>query len=200
MKILKIVSVVLFFSVLYACGSGDSKQEDTVVETRSTGVDVDKLNLENLVAEIKNREKAFKEDTVVNSGKGVLLMQAYVSYSTRFNNRKNADEYLFKAGEIAMGEKLTVEAIRNLTRLYDEYPRYEKRANGLFLLGFVQENYAMNLDEAKRIYELFLVEFPNHEMADDAKASIENLGKSPEEIIREFERKDSLAKVNQKAA
>ena len=198
MKILKIISVVLFFSVLYACGLGEAKQEDTVVETRSIDVDIDKLNLENLVAEIKKREKAFNEDTVVNSGNRVLLMQAYVSYATRFNNRENADEYLFKAGEIAMGEKLTVEAIRNLTRLYDEHPRYEKRANGLFLLGFVQENYAMNLDEAKRIYELFLVEFPNHEMADDAKASIENLGKSPEEIIREFERKDSLAKVNQK--
>ena len=200
MKIVKIASVVLFLSVLYACGSGAEKQEEGAVEESSVNVNVDKLNLENLVAEIEKREKAFKENKTLNDNKGVELMEAYVAYAMRFGNRENADEYLFKAGEIAMGENLTVEAIRHLTRLYDEYPKYEKRAYGLFLLGFVQENYAKNLDEAKRIYELFLTEFPTYEMADDARASIENLGKSPEEIIREFERKDSLAKVNQNAA
>ena len=200
MKIVKFVSVALFLSVLYACGSSAEKQEEVAVEESSVNVNVDKLNLENLVAEIEKREKAFKENKALNDNKGVELMEAYVAYAMRFGNRENADEYLFKAGEIAMGENLTVEAIRHLTRLYDEYPKYEKRAYGLFLLGFVQENYAKNLDEAKRIYELFLTEFPTHEMADDARASIENLGKSPEEIIREFERKDSLAKVNQNAA
>lgn len=44
------------------------------------------------------------------------------------------------------------------------------------------------------------MEFPNHEMADDARASIDNLGKSPEEIIRGFEIKDSLAQLEKKAA
>ena len=68
------------------------------------------------------------------------------------------------------------------------------------MLGFVQENYSGNLDEARRIYQLFLMEFPNHEMADDARASIDNLGKSPEEIIRGFEIKDSLAQLEKKAA
>jgi TolA-binding protein len=127
-------------------------------------------------------------------------MEAYGAFSERFNNRENADEYLFKAGEIAMGANLTVKAIRYLTTLYDEYPRYKNRAYGLFLLGFIQENQANNLNEAKRIYEQFLVEFPGHEMVDDARASIKNLGKSPEQIIREFERMDSIAKAEGKEA
>jgi len=163
-------------------------------------VDVSKLNLTNLQAEIKQREQAFREDKTANNVNSILLMEAYVAYADRFNNRENADEYLFKAGEIAMSKQLTVDAIRYLTRLYDEFPRYEKRAYGLFLLGFVQENYAKNLDEAKRIYELFLTEFPTHEMADDAQASIDNLGKSPEQIIREFEIKDSLSQLEKKAS
>jgi tetratricopeptide (TPR) repeat protein len=200
MKVFKIVSVVLFLSVLSACGSKTEKQDEVEVEVNTSRVDVNKLNLTNLLAEIKKREEAFKTEKTVNNRNAFLLMEAYVAFSERFNNRENADEYLFKAGELAMSQEFTVEAIRHLTRLYDEFPRYEKRAYGLFLLGFVQENYSGNLDEAKRIYELFLTEFPNHEMADDAKVSIENLGKSPEQIIREFEIKDSIANANKKAA
>lgn len=196
----KIAGLVLFLSVIASCGHKEEKKEAVVVDENTGRVDVSKLNMTNLLEEIKKREKAFKEDKTVNNRNSFLLMEAYVSFSERFNNRENADEYLFKAGEIAMGEKMTVEAIRYLTRLYDEFPRYEKRAYGLFLLGFVQENYSGNLDEAKRIYQLFLMEFPNHEMADDAQASIDNLGKTPEEIIRGFEIKDSLAQLEKKAA
>lgn len=199
MKILKILSLVISVSFLSSCGNSSSKKEQVVVDTSTGRVDVAKLNMENLLAEIKTREEAYKTDKKINKQHGFLLMEAYGAFSERFNNRENADEYLFKAGEIAMGSNLTVEAIRYLTTLYDEYPRYKNRAYGLFLLGFVQENQANNLDEAKRIYEQFLVEFPGHEMADDARASINNLGKSPEQIIREFERMDSIAKAEGKA-
>ncbi|MFT5668627.1 MAG: tetratricopeptide (TPR) repeat protein [Vicingaceae bacterium] len=199
MKIFKILSLVILVSFLSSCGNTASKKEQVVVDTSTGRVDVTKLNMENLLAEIKTREEAYKTDKKINNRHGFLLMEAYGAFSERFNNRENADEYLFKAGEIAMGANLTVEAIRYLTTLYDEYPRYKNRAYGLFLLGFVQENQANNLDEAKRIYEQFLVEFPGHEMADDARASINNLGKSPEQIIREFERMDSIAKVEGKS-
>tara|TARA_B110000046_G_scaffold186024_1_gene231508 strand:+ start:7370 stop:7978 length:609 start_codon:yes stop_codon:yes gene_type:complete len=202
MKIFKTASLVFFISVLSACGSKTDKQDEDEVEVDVNigRVDVNKLNMTNLLAEIKKREEAFKTEKTVNNRNAFLLMEAYVAFSERFNNRENADEYLFKAGEVAMSQEMTVEAIRYLTRLYDEFPRYEKRAYGLFLLGFVQENYSGNLDEAKRVYELFLVEFPDHEMADDAKASIRNLGKSPEQIIREFEIKDSITNAEKEAA
>jgi len=199
MKIFKILSLVIIVSFLSSCDDSSSKKQEVVVDESTGRVDVTKLNMENLLSEIKTREEAYKTDKTVNNRHGFLLMEAYGAFSERFKNRENADEYLFKAGEIAMGANLTVEAIRYLTTLYDEYPRYKNRAYGLFLLGFVQENQANNLDEAKRIYEQFLVEFPGHEMADDAKASISNLGKSPEQIIREFEQMDSIAKAEGKA-
>lgn len=199
MKNLKIISALFLLTLFAACGpktETETNAENQVNE--ETGrVDVNKLNMKNLLAEIKVREKAFHEEKTVNNKNGYLLMEAYVAFSERFNNYENAAEYLFKAGEIAMGDNLTVESIRYLTRLYDDFPRYENRAYGLFLLAFVQENQAENLDEAKRLYGAFLDEFPSHEMADDARASIANLGKTPEQIIREFEVKDSIAKAQQ---
>jgi inosine/xanthosine triphosphate pyrophosphatase family protein len=37
------------------------------------------------------------------------------------------------------------------------------------------------------IYELFLQKYPDNDFADDARISIENLGKTPEELIKQFE-------------
>ena len=51
----------------------------------------------------------------------------------------------------------------------------------------VYENYLGDLDNAKMIYLEFLEKYPDNEFADDAEISIQNLGKSPEELIRQFE-------------
>ncbi|MBL4710470.1 MAG: hypothetical protein JKY48_18725 [Flavobacteriales bacterium] len=196
MKKLIFLSLIISISTFIACGDGQSKNNNETTETSSSEVDVNKLNMNNLLAEIEKREKAFKGEKTVNHRNGILLMKAYAAFAERFSNREHAAEYLFKAGEIAMGAELPVESIRYLDKLYNDHPHFEKRAYGLFLKAFVLENQAQNLDEAKKTYELFLSEFPAHEMADDALASIANLGKTPEQIIREFEVRDSIAKAN----
>lgn len=192
MKNMRIISLVVVFTLIYAC---ESKPKEENTDTEVAIADVNKLNLDNLVKEIKKREEAYRNENTPNNRNGILLMEAYAAYSERFSNYENAAEYLFKAGEIAMGEELTVKALKYLDRLYNEFPNYEKRAYGLFLKAFILENQANNLDEAKLTYEQFIREFPTHEMVDDAQASIKNLGKSPEEIIREFEIQDSIRKA-----
>ena len=194
MKKITFFSLILVLTVFVAC---DNTPKEVVTETGE--VDVNSLNMENLLAEIKKREAAFKKTETVDRENGILLMEAYVAFEERFPNREHAAGFLFKAGEIAMGVGEPVDAIRYLDKLYNEHPNFEKRAYGLFLKAFVLENQVFNLDEAKIAYELFLSEFPAHEMADDARASIENLGKTPEQIIREFEVRDSIAKANGEA-
>ncbi len=196
MKTIKLITLVLVTGFFFACGSGES-QTDKLTEEQE--VNLDKLNEDNLLVEIKKRKKALGEDEEgMENGKGLALMNAYVTYSMRFSNHKDADEYLFKAGEIAMGLNRTSQAINYLDRVYNEYKEFEKRPYALFLKAFVLENQAHNLEEAQIAYELFIEEFPTHEMADDAQYSIKNLGKSPEELIREFEIIDSIS--NAKAA
>ena len=55
--------------------------------------------------------------------------------------------------------------------------------------GYVYENEIGDLNAAKKIYEDFIAKYPDDEFADDAAVSIKNLGKSPEELIKEFEEK-----------
>jgi tetratricopeptide (TPR) repeat protein len=187
--------VILLFN---ACNS--SSNENSEAEGKTEYVAISKMSMESLEKEIKKREKALKQDsTKMDKRKAADLMEAYATYAERFSNRANSADRLFKAGELAMGLNHTTTAIKYLTKVYDEYPDYEKRPYSLFLHAFVLENQAQDLDQAKSLYEKFIVEYPTHAMADDAKYSIENMGKSPEELIREFEVRDSIKKAQEAA-
>lgn len=199
MKSLKYFSLVLLLVAFYACSGKVKNEADTNAETEMVEVDVEKANLENLVKEIKKREADLEKGDNPNNAKKYRMIEAYIAYSERFNNRENADEYLFRAARMASEVGMTAESIKYFDRLYNEFDRYEDRPLALFMKAFVLENHANNLDEARIHYEKFLQEYPTHEMADDARISIQNLGKSAEDIIREFEIKDSIQKA-QKAA
>lgn len=197
MKILKSIAIISLSLVLFACGSaGGDKDANEATEI----VNLDALNIDNLLAEIKKREDVLKEDSVkTDKQKAQDLLEAYIVFQERFSNREQSAEYLFKAGEIAMGLNLTAVSIRCLDKVYNDYRDYEKRPYALFLKAFVLENQANNYDEARSTYEKFIQEYPGHEMADDAEYSIKNMGKTPEELIREFEIQDSIRNANKEA-
>jgi len=104
---------------------------------------------------------------------------------------KDAPGYLYKAGEVARSTNNTRKALSLWERLYAEYRGYEKAPQALFLQGFIYENDLKNLDKAKELYNAFLKKYPKHDLVDDVKFSLNNLGKPADEIIKSFEKKDS---------
>jgi TolA-binding protein len=78
-------------------------------------------------------------------------------------------------------------AVQVFDRILSDYPNFEKTPQCLFLKGYVYENNLGDLQTAKEIYEEFIEKYPDDEFADDAEVSIKNLGKTPEELIKEFE-------------
>jgi hypothetical protein len=69
----------------------------------------------------------------------------------------------------------------------------------LFLKGFVYENYLKNMDLAKKNYLLYIEKYPEGDYVKDARMSINNLGKTPDQMIMEFEaiqRYDSVRKAD----
>jgi tetratricopeptide (TPR) repeat protein len=191
------IAVFAIFSLLIAC---DQSNPENSQDDQSNYMPLDKMNIESLNAEIERREKALSEDTnAANSQKAAQLMEAYAVYAEKFSNYQLAADRLFKAGELAMGLGHKVKAIKYFDKVYLDYRDYEKRPYALFMKAFVLENQAAQYDQAKEIYQAFIEEFPDHPMADDAQYSIENMGKSPEELIREFEKRDSLDKARQAA-
>ncbi|MDX1910979.1 MAG: tetratricopeptide repeat protein [Saprospiraceae bacterium] len=98
-------------------------------------------------------------------------------------------EVLLKAAGLAKTIEQPQKAIELYTKVAEGMPQHKKAPTALFMIGFVQENDLNDLSKAKATYETFLQRYPNDpDFADDAQNALKMLGKSPEEIIREFEK------------
>lgn len=117
------------------------------------------------------------------------LMRLYAEFIEKFPKDSLTPKYLFKAAGIAMNMGEGETAIKYFDKLYTEYPGDPKAPFCLFFKGYVQENVLHDYGLARGSYEMFLKKYPTNEFADDAQAAIENLGKSPEQMVKEFEAK-----------
>ena len=85
----------------------------------------------------------------------------------------------------SLSEKENLEkAVATFKRIHDEYPRSEYAPSGLFMAGFINANELKNFDAATDIYNQFIKEYPDNELAASARAELDNMGLSPEEILQ----------------
>ncbi|RLD42405.1 MAG: hypothetical protein DRI89_07350 [Bacteroidetes bacterium] len=149
-------------------------------------------------AETINLEESIslQEDKVFNSNNNrlnkqdaTILMNLYEKYADQNPDDSLSAEYLFRASDISMNLQKPMQTIQFFNRILTEYPDFKKAPVVLFLKAFVYEDQLRDYKNAKKYYELFLTKYPESEFADDAEVSLKNLGKSPEELILEFESK-----------
>ena len=72
--------------------------------------------------------------------------------------------------------------------LYEEllrvYPDSEYNSTALFMIGYVCANQLGDNKKAKRVYSEFLEKYPDSELVNSVQFELENMGKTPEEIIK----------------
>ncbi len=132
-------------------------------------------------------EKDLYSSQILDREKGLHMIDTYVNYSKQYPEDTVSADFLFKAAEIAMNLKLGSQSIFYYDKILSNYHDFYKVPECLFLKAFVYENQLNDLKNAKKYYNQFLVEYPNHPLAKDAKASLKYLGKSPEELVKMFE-------------
>jgi len=74
-------------------------------------------------------------------------------------------------------------AVYYFKKVYNEFPVSTHAEQAVFLTGFIYANEFKNLDSARITYNLFLEKFPNSQFAASVKAELQNLGKSPDQVI-----------------
>lgn len=82
-------------------------------------------------------------------------------------------------------------AVSIFKKVHDQYPNSQYAATGLFMAGFIYANELKKYDEATVLFKQFLKEYPDNELAASAQAELDNMGLTPEEIL-----KKNLAKEN----
>lgn len=117
------------------------------------------------------------------------------AHGLAYPNDARSPEYLYKASEIAVAIRTYPKALNLYDWLIDFYPDYEKTPNALFAKGYLLDEQLDKRERAKAAFSSFLVSYPDHELADDAKFLLENIGKSGDEIIKIIEQnRDKQAK------
>ncbi len=108
------------------------------------------------------------------------------AYSLVMPHTKEAPAYLFDAAKVAGYLGNFSRAINLYSRVYEQYPEYEKAHQALFMLGFIYDSDLKDYDKAKRYYELYVEKYPEGVFADQIEMLIKNLGKSDEELLQEL--------------
>src|SRR5687767_11446205 len=164
MKFKLLFIVALFLSFLFSCKPESDRTADKIKETEK--------QLINDSTRMLNRDLAEKQ------------LKSYAEFTEKFPEDSRSEEFLYKAAELANSMGKTAVALDNYHSFCEKYPQSKKTPYALFLQAFIYENQLKNLDKAKELYNTFLTGYPDHELAKDARFSLDNLGKSEEELIK----------------
>lgn len=123
--------------------------------------------------------------------------EAVESFVRRFPEDSLSPSFLFELALVYEKHRQYDSAINTLQRVYSYYPSSKQSSKALFLEGFIYANVLNQLDKAKEKYELYLEEYSaiDARITNDVRMELQNLGKTPEEILKEIEEKskqDSL--------
>lgn len=85
----------------------------------------------------------------------------------------------------ALSPRISLERADSLFYLvFQKYPDSDDAPLGLFMAGFIQANELGDYQRATATYNTFLNKYPDHEMAISAKQELDNMGLTPDEILR----------------
>lgn len=166
-----ILTAIISAMIIISCGAPSKDKEVTKIK------------------ELEKNKAATEKSGVINVEKSRELITAYKEFADKFPKDTTSASYLFKGAQLSMNMNNGKGAVELFDRIIKDFPEHSKVPDCIFLKGFVYETQLHDLVKAKQFYEEFLKKYPKNDLADDAQASINNLGKSPEELVREFEAK-----------
>lgn len=129
------------------------------------------------ISQLEKGDSVFSDELMKN------LKTAYVDFSTNYPDDPKTPGFLFEAARRSIYLNQPKEALEYLDKLIKEYPSSSNLEDAMFLSAYTLENNIQDNAKAKAAYEALLEKFPNGELAEDARTSLQNLGKSAEEIL-----------------
>jgi tol-pal system protein YbgF len=95
-------------------------------------------------------------------------------------------EAYYAVGKILLYNKRSFnEAIQTFRQLISKFPNHATSPNALFRIGYTYHNELKNIDSARIVYEEFIRSYPSDVLVESAKFELENLGKDPDQILKE---------------
>jgi len=150
---------VIAVSMLAACSSGSDSKE------------------------LLSRAHALEQET--KPADALLLYEQIVQ---DFPESPEAPEALFRTAALYYNDQKDIlKAATTYELVCEKYPQTEFAHKGLFIAAFTYANELGNYDRARTAYTRYLKEYPDSSMASTAQFELDNLGKSPEELLESLQ-------------
>jgi tetratricopeptide (TPR) repeat protein len=183
----KVVFAIVVSTIMIGCGnSSDIKVEDG--DGKDTIVDT----FEEREAEINKYTALLFEDSLnFKPEYAEKLLASYEEYIKYHSFEDISKDYQFKAGELAKSLNKPHVAVKYFNDLLARAPQHEKAPVALFYKAMIIGDMLHEDELAKATYQEFIDTYPDHPFVESAKESIKLQGKSLEEIVAGFEKKNS---------
>lgn len=193
--IIFLFAALIVFLLFYNCSSNKSgtETENVLPEKKQNTSQPGYMN-----ECFKLYQEALKNDSIilaaneVNTEVANKAIKAFSDFSFYCKTDSLAPVYLLKAGQIAQSINNIPQAKISFEKVISDFPNYGNRGAAMFLLAqlYDEPQYLNNEEKARELYERIMSTFPNSEWARNALAARQLLGKTDEQIIQEFLKKN----------
>jgi len=191
-SIFYLLSLVFFAS----CSTGDntSKVSATTATANATEATVPATatDVKSLKGEIDQMEEFFKANgnKPLDKPKAKLFVEKSVLFVSLYPEHEMSPAFLFRAAEVSRALKQYQQGVQMLDQVYTQYPNHEKAPVALFLKAYTHEENLKDPASAKKYYHEFLQKFPEHDLKVQVEQLLSVIDKSPEELIKSFQKKN----------
>ncbi|GAB5539111.1 MAG: hypothetical protein Salg2KO_12140 [Salibacteraceae bacterium] len=176
------IRYTLFFSLailLFACGDMQPEEAEKLTPEKQQMV-IEKMEQELLGSK--------SLDQPINQNKAKNLIIQYQNYINMNPKDSLTSVYLFRAADMSIAVGSYEACIKYLDKIINDFPNSDRIVETMLFKGFVYETHIGNHANAIASYKALIDRYPNHRLAGDARAAIDNLTLTEEELLEKFEK------------
>jgi outer membrane protein assembly factor BamD (BamD/ComL family) len=168
-------SILLTFALaLFFVSCGQSQQADKQAEDGEISQNEEVERLKELDREIQQNPENITE------ARAVEIALQFSEFARVYPDAEEAVQFLFKAAELYISQPgKALYGIELFARIHQDYPTHALAPNAFFMMGMTFDAILQDNQRALTLYEGFLQQYPEHELAEEVKNLI-NLKKSPD--------------------
>lgn len=166
----KRLSIFILLSVFVACSAKNDKKNRIETISKLEHVLFDEDASQNEVASKQAEMEKLREN----------YRQFLGSYAADTISARYVYNWAMMEADFFKNYTASVQLLERFQRDYSSHPMAEK---ALFLQGFTYSEYIKDYKKAELAYKAFIERYPNSDLVPSIQFELQNLGKSPEELL-----------------
>ncbi len=192
---IRLLSICFSIFILSACSSNKTNEKNELnISSDTTVVKQEEVisDCSLLKAEARKMDSTLLKANELDKKLGTKAIQVFLDFVYYCGKDTACPIFLIKTAQVSQAIQNYPQSKIALETCIKDYPNFKNKPAALFLLGqlYDEPNQLNNEKKAKEIYQQIINEFPNSEWAVSAQGALSFIGKTDEEIVKQFEKKN----------